>query len=117
MKNLQEVFNRLQKTKRKQKEIKLAYKDALLTATGYKELIEEIKTLKEKKKRKEQDIKNDFTQEFDKLEELKADSETDQEMLSDIALNNLVKGETVKVVDEAENDYEPVFNVKFKKVY
>jgi hypothetical protein len=48
---------------------------------------------------------------------MKADAETDQEMLSDLALNTLVKGETVQVTDEFENKYEPVFVVKFRRVY
>ena len=39
----------------------------------------------------------------------------DIELMSDMALNKLVSGETVEVVDEAGDKYEPLFTVKFKK--
>ncbi|OGF20562.1 hypothetical protein A2316_00420 [Candidatus Falkowbacteria bacterium RIFOXYB2_FULL_38_15] len=117
MKDLQEVFTRLQKTKKKQREINSAYKEALSKTLEHKNIVEELKKLKEQKNRIEQSVKADFKTELDELDGLKADAETDQELLSDIALNTLVKGETVKVTDEDNNDYEPVFNVKFKKTY
>ncbi|HLD30628.1 MAG TPA: hypothetical protein VJB41_00280 [Patescibacteria group bacterium] len=117
MKDLQEVFTRLQKTKKKQREINAAYKEALSKTLEHKNIVEELKKLKEQKNKIEQSVKTDFKTELDELDGLKADAETDQELLSDIALNTLVKGETVKVTDEDNNDYEPVFNVKFKKTY
>jgi len=117
MKDLQEVWSRLQKTKRKQKEIRTAYKDALVNNADYGKIVEDLKTLREKKKQIEADTRRDFSSEFNELETLKADAETDQELLSDIALNTFVKGETVRITDEFNNNYEPVFVVKFKKVY
>lgn len=117
MQDLQGVFARLQKTKREQREISAAYKEALSKIPGYENIVNEFKTLKEKKRKIEEDAKRDFKSEFEKLDNLKADAETDQELLSDIALNTLVKGETVKVTDDENNNYEPVFSVKFKKVY
>ncbi len=107
----------MQKTKKKQKEIRTAYKEALANSADYGKIVEDIKTLREKKKQIEIDTRRDFSSEFNELETLKADAETDQEMLSDLALNTLVKGETVQVTDEYENKYEPVFGVKFRRVY
>lgn len=107
----------MQKTKKKQKEIRAAYKDALANSADYGKVVEDLKTLREKKKKIEMDTRADFSSEFRDLEAMKADAETDQEMLSDLALNTLVKGETVQVTDEFENKYEPVFVVKFKRVY
>ncbi|MBU1146365.1 hypothetical protein KKD80_02345 [Patescibacteria group bacterium] len=117
MANLQEVWLRMQKTKKKQKEIRSAYKDALAGSADYAKIVEDLKTLREKKKKIEMDVRGDFSSEFRELDNLKADTETDAEMLSDLALNTFVKGETVQVTDEYENKYEPVFVVKFKRVY
>ncbi len=117
MANLQEVWLRMQKTKKKQKEIRSAYKEALANSVDYGKVVEDLKTLREKKKKIEADTRADFSSEFNELETLKADAETDAEMLSDLALNTYVKGETIQVTDEYENKYEPVFVVKFRRVY
>ncbi len=115
MSRLQDVFNRIQKTKKEQKEIKAMYRDALANSYRYQELIEEIKALKEKKKKMEEAIQDDFRSEFNKLETLKTDIENDVLLMSDLAINKLMKGETVEIVDEKDNKYEPTFSVRFKK--
>jgi len=116
MANLQEVFNRIQKSKKEQKDIKSMYRDALSNSQVYQKTVEELNELKEKKKKIEDQIKEDFRQEFDKLETLKADIENDNMLLSDAAISQLMKGETVEVTDINDNKYEPIFSVKFKKV-
>lgn len=116
MSKLQEIFNKIQVNKKKSKDIKKMYKDALASSQEYQEIIEKIKLLKDKKNSIESAIKEDFSSEFDKLESLKIDIESDQMMFSDLALNKIVKGEMIEVVDEYENKYEPLFNVKMKKV-
>ena len=78
--------------------------------------MEKLKKLKERKKQIEEIIKNEFSAEFNKLDALKLDIETDNQLLSDIAFNQLVKGQAVEVMDEGDNKYEPIFKVKFKKV-
>lgn len=115
MSRLQEVFDRIQKTKKEQKEIKAMYRDALVNSNRYQELIEEIKTMKEKKKKIEEAIQDEFRSEFNKLETLKTDIENDILLMSDLAINKLMKGETVEITDEKDNKYEPTFTVRFKK--
>jgi predicted nuclease with TOPRIM domain len=115
MAQLQEVFDRIKETKKEQREIKTIYRDALNSSEEYKSVSDELKTLKERKKQIEEDAQRQFSSEFTKLESLKLDIQTDMELLSDLAINQLVKGETVEVQDEAENKYEPVFSVRFKK--
>lgn len=115
MSRLQEVFNRIQKSKQEQKEIKAMYRDALASSHRYQELLEELKGLKEKKKKMEEAIQDDFRSEFNKLETLKTDIENDVLLMSDLAINKLMKGETVEIQDEKENKYEPIFSVRFKK--
>lgn len=115
MKNIQEVFDRISQLKKEQKNAKGAYKDALDNSDNYRKMTEELKTLKEKKKQTETLIQRELGAQFQKIEDLKLEMESNKEMLSDIALTTVMKGETVEVKDEYGNIYEPVWSVKFKK--
>ena len=115
MQNLQEVFVRIRETKKKQKDIRSSYKEALAASQEYKEIKEKMDTLRARKKQLETTIKSDFSGEFTKLDDMKVDLESDNALLSDIAMSKLMKGETVEVEDEYNNKYEPLFSVKFKK--
>jgi hypothetical protein len=115
MKTVQEIFDQIQEARREMKDINRAYKDALDSASKYKETLEEYKKIREKKQQIERSIKQDSSKEFARLESLKNSIKGDQEMLSDVALNHIVKGETVGLTDENNNHYEPIFSVKFKK--
>ncbi len=115
MSNLQEVFIRIRENKKEQKKLKDAYRDAVANSSALKEVVEDLKELKEKKQRIEGDLKAQFSSEFTRLEDMKIDLESDIEMLSDLALNQLMKGESIKVKDENDTEYDPVFKVNFKK--
>lgn len=116
MQNIQEVFIRIQENKKKLKDLKTTFKDALDSATGYKDVVDQLKTLREKKKQIENLVRENFSSEFIKMEDIQIDIQSDQEMISDIALTTVMKGETVSVKDEYEQEFEPIFSVKFKKV-
>lgn len=116
MAKIQEVFDKIQSIKEKQKEIKAVYRDALANSAAYQHTLDEYNSAKEKKKQTEESIKSDFSKEFEKLEELKHDLETENILLSDIALNHITKGETIEIKDSYDNKYEPLFSVKFRKV-
>lgn len=115
MNNLQDVFSRIRETRVKAKQIRAMYKDSLAQHPEYKTIVEKIDHLKEQKKQIETQVKDDQLAEFQKLDAYKMHVKNDLEMLSDLALNQLVSGETVEVVDEDNNKYEPLFTVKFKK--
>lgn len=115
MQSLQEIFKRAQELKEKQKDIRAAYRGALAGSLEYKEIEDKIKILKERRKQIEIATKEQFASEFTKLEDIAIDLASDAEMMTDIALNMLVKGEAVSVKDRHENVYEPVFKVIFKK--
>jgi uncharacterized protein with ParB-like and HNH nuclease domain len=117
MTKIQDVFDKIQKIKIKQREIKAIYRDALASSAEYQRVSDGLKEMKEKKKRIEDSIKSDFGKEFDKLEEFKCDLETENLLLSDIALNHVMKGEVIEVVDSNDNKYEPLFSVRFRKVW
>jgi len=115
MQDIQEIFNRIQEVKKKQKEIKSTYKEALASSAEYVDLCGKMKNLRERKKQIENSVKQDFSSEFTKIEDYSIDIESDNTLLSDAALSKLMKGETVSVTDEYNNNYEPLFTVKFKK--
>ena len=114
--NLQEVYNRINETKKKIKDIRGAYKDALAGTGSYQEIKEKIQALQMKKKQIEAGVKEGFSSELDKLDELNLDLKSDNMLLTDAAMSRLMKGETVELVDEYDNRYEPEFSVRFKKV-
>ena len=115
MKNIQEIFDRIQKHKKEQKELKAAYKDALKVSQPYQKIVEELTALREKKKKMEFTIKEDFVAEFTKLDSLGVDIASDMEMLNDLAITQIMKGESVSVTDQYQNSYDPIFSVRFKK--
>ncbi len=115
MNDLQTVFARIKETKQKQKEIRRIYKDSLDQNREYQDLIEKLDAMKARKKSIESDIKAELQSDFQKLDAYKMHIQNDNELMSDLALNQLMSGETVEIVDENDQKYEPVFTVKFKK--
>lgn len=115
MQNIQEVFNHIREMKKEQKDLRDMYKDALVQADEYEEIVEQMTTLREKKKQIELRIQQQLGRAYEKFSDLKIEVETEKEMLNDIALSTLMKGETVVVKDEFDNDYEPNWKVGFKK--
>ncbi|MFA6197825.1 MAG: hypothetical protein WC734_01555 [Patescibacteria group bacterium] len=115
MSSLQEVFDRIQQAKKEQRIIRNTYRDALSASGSYKETTEKLRGYKLKKKQIEDRVKEDLGQEYRRLEDLAFDIKSDQELLSDLSINQLTKGEEVSVTDEESNRYEPLFTVRFKK--
>lgn len=115
MQNVQEVFDKIREMKKEQKDLRDMYKDALVQADKYEEIVEEIKVLREKKKEIEARIQAQLGRSWEKLEDLKLEVETHKEMMNDVAISTLMKGETVAVKDEFDNAYEPIWKVNFKK--
>jgi len=114
MPNLEEVYKRLEKNKKRKKEISKMITDELSHSSRHKEIKEELQTLREEKKAIEQTIIAG-NPDFKELEELKAEIQTDQEVLSDLALNMYVKDESVEIKDEYDQTWYPNFKVTFKK--
>lgn len=114
MPQLDEIYKRIQENKNRQKEIRKMMKDELAHQARYQELLEEMKTLREEKKGIEQNVRAQSA-DFEELEDLKIEIQTDQELLADVALNMYMKEETVEIVDEYDQTWHPVFKVQFKK--
>jgi predicted phage gp36 major capsid-like protein len=116
MKDVQEIFNRIKEKQQEQKVLKGVQRDVLANSQEYQLVLEEVKAIKEKKKQIESNLKSELRSELDKLDEIKSYIASDREMLSNLALTQLIKGETVGVVDEHNNKYQPVFSVRFEKI-
>ncbi len=116
MKQLQLIFDEVAEKKMEARDLRDMYKDALNDANEYLELTEQIKELREKKKTIELRVQNQLGRAWEKLEDIKSEIEADKVMMTDVALSNLMAGITVAVKDSFENEYEPVWNVRFKKV-
>lgn len=113
--SIEDVFKRIKDKKKEQSELKKMYRDALSVNGDYQEMLEELETLKLKKKKLEAGVQSDFKEEFDKIEGLKLNISGDTQMLSDLALTQLTSGKEVKIIDENKVEYEPIFTVRFKK--
>ncbi len=114
MKKLEEVYKRLQESKKRRRDINKMYKDELSQNTRYQEVVEEMAKFREEKKSIENEIKSS-SRDYKELDDLKIDIQTDQELLSDIALTMYVDKEQVEIIDEYENKWYPLFKVTFKK--
>ena len=97
MQDLQEIFNRIQEAKKQQKDIRTMYKDILNNSQEYSEITDKMKTLRERKKQVELSARQTMDSEFTKLEDLTIDIASDMELLSDIALNKVMKKNEIKL--------------------
>lgn len=110
MQDIQELFQKLQEFKKEQREVRKEFKYSLENDGKYMELVDELKTLREKKKQIEDSYKPA------RLEELKDEINDLNEMISDVAMSTLMEGKSVYLKDEYEIEYEPVYKVTFKKI-
>ncbi len=115
MNDIQSVFNRIQETKQKQREVRRMYKDALNSSGAYQAITEQLEELKMKKKQIETELKEDAMNDFKKLDAYNMHVKADNELLTDLAINKLMAGENIEIVDEDNKKYEPLFTVRFKK--
>lgn len=115
MRDIQEIFNEIQELKKEQKEIRHEYKDALANANEYEETVEKAKELREKKKQIESATQGRMGLRYQRFEEIKGKAEELNQMLTDVAMANLMDGKTIALKDQFENEYEPVYKITFKK--
>ncbi|MCD4705295.1 hypothetical protein K8R66_04450 [bacterium] len=116
MKDIQGIYDSMEERKKELKDLKAMYKDATENSTPYQNILEKLKELKVQKAVLEEGIRNGMGDNYVKMDELKSELQADKEMMSDAALTKLMNGETVEIIDKYDNQYEPVFSVKFKKV-
>lgn len=91
------------------------FKDELAQNERYQEIVEEMKKLREEKKSIENQSYAMAVKDAEKMDLLKLDIKSDQEMLSDMAMNLYTEGKTVEIIDENNTRWVPSFNVRFTK--
>ena len=114
-KSLQEIFERLQDRRKQANVIRAKYKEELSTSVEYEKIKTDMEKLRGKKKQYEASVKEQAGANFARADELTLAIKQDVQMLSDIALTSIMKGESVKIQD-ANAEYEPVFSVRFRKM-
>jgi hypothetical protein len=115
MQNIQEIFNKIQDLKKNRKEIGREYRDSLSQSAGYQDLQEEIKKLREKKKMLEAGVQSEMGLRYEELEKAAQEIQSLSQMLTDIALSTLMKGESINLKDQYNTEYEPAYKITFKK--
>lgn len=117
MQNAQEVFDRIQETKRKIKDIRTFIKSKYEEVSEFVEIQEKKKKLNEKQKLITNEVDSHYPSEIQKLDDMKIDLDSDKEMLNDILLSKLMKGEEVELKDNPNREQLmlPIFAIKLVK--
>ncbi|HVM90406.1 MAG TPA: hypothetical protein VMU11_00730 [Verrucomicrobiae bacterium] len=115
MPDLNEIHARMRAKKDEKKKVSQLVKDVFDQSKPYQEVMDELKRLKAKRLQLQNEIRAGLMSEVEQIDKLALDLQTDAVLLSDIALNMMMKGETVELTDENDVKYEPVFKVSFKK--
>ncbi|MBT6254373.1 hypothetical protein HOI83_04045 [Candidatus Uhrbacteria bacterium] len=115
MSRLQETYNELQVAKHELRDLNKMLKDELASSAKYQELVAESKVLREQKKSIENDIKSNALKDAQRMDDLKLEIASLNELLSDLSLNMYIAKETVEIMDEANQRWVPSFKVAFKK--
>jgi translation elongation factor EF-1alpha len=115
MQNLNEIHKTLEAKRREMRELNKMFKDELRNNSEYQTVVDELNTLKEKKKTIESAVRAASQAALANLDLLKLDVKSYTEMLSDVALNKYAAHENIEIVDENNVKWLPTFTVKFAK--
>ncbi len=114
-KRIQEMHNEIQVALKKKKDLMQAIKDAYNQRKEYLDLLEEANKIRARKKEIENSLRQEYASEFNDLEDVKLDVKEMRTVLSDLMWNELMKNNSIEVVDEYENHYVPQVMVTLKK--
>jgi translation elongation factor EF-1alpha len=115
MQDLNEIHKTLETKRREMRELNRMFKDELRNNSEYQTVVDELQTLREKKKSIESAVAAASQAALANLDLLKLDVKSYTEMLSDVALNKYAANENIEIVDENNVRWLPSFTVKFKK--
>jgi len=115
MKDLQEIFNELQELKKEVRNVRKDYRNILLQDGEYETLLSDMEEFKTKKKEMKISAQTSLGSVWDKLEEDKRKIKDLEQIITDVAMTDLMDGKTIEVRDEWDTLYEPVYKINFKK--
>lgn len=113
-KTVQDIFSRLKEKRDQARVVVRKYKEELSTSAEYQKIKDDMERLRSRKKAYEKSTKEQTGANFARIDELKFAIRQDAQLLSDVALTAIMKGEPVAVKDD-HAEYEPVFTVRFRK--
>lgn len=90
-------------------------KDQLNNDADYHAIQENIKELNEKKKKIISRINADNEKELERIDVLKAEVQKQKQIISDLTLSKIVRGENTRIINKKGMVMVPVVSVKFKK--
>ncbi len=97
------------------RELNKMFRDELKNNSEYQQVVDELNTLKERKKTIESAVRAASQSALANIDLLKLDVKSYSEMLSDVALNKYAAHENIEIVDENNVKWIPSFAVRFKK--
>ncbi len=112
---LQLIYDEVVELKLKQKKAICDFKDALVASEKYQTLLRDIQELRNKKVAIETQEAQVVGLDLEKLDKLKKEAKEKMQMITDQAMTDLMEGKTVLVKDQYDNEYEPVWSVRFKR--
>jgi len=115
MKDIQEIFNELQGLKKQTKEARKDYRNILTQDPEYQSILDDMEEFKINKKAIEIEAQSSLGSTWDKLEENKQKIKDLEQIITDVAMTDLMNGKTVEVRDEWDNLFEPIYKINFKK--
>lgn len=112
MRDIKELFEKIQEHRREQRELNSSIKDSLRNMPEYQDLSDQISRLQLKRAQLENAASEHVAS---KVDLLKLNIKEGMQTISDIALTTLMKGQSIKLKDSKNNEYDPIFSVRFKK--
>lgn len=115
MQDPQQVFLALEEKKKRLKDLKKQFADECKAVPGWDEATEEKSMINARIKQLRMVAKDNNTDLAVQMDDLKIDIDSDKELLNDILMTKMMKGESIEIVDKYENAYEPQLAFSFKK--
>ena len=113
---IKKLYQEIKQSEKEKKELNATIKEAFEGLKQYQDLMDEMNILKAKKKQIEVGVRDEYSSEFNQLEDLKMDVKDSKQVLSDLMWNELMKNNKVEVEDEYDNKYVPQVSVTLKKL-
>lgn len=113
--NLQQLYEELLGKKEQRKTIKTSLKDHYDSSPIWKKIKEELDEKKSKKKAYDNEVKQLYGKDFDEIFKLSQEIKADEELLSDLCFQELMKNNPVEIKDPKGNTFEPVIKVSLRK--
>lgn len=113
--DLQKLYDEVEARKAERKMIKASIKDHYDNSVDFKKIKEELDEAKAKKKSYDAGIKEVYGKDFVRILELSEEIKADEDLLSDLCFQELLKNNKVEIKDAKGNDYTPFIKVVFRK--